>query len=238
MIKNKCFLANYFATSINFLASILDIFISIERLSIFMISFKIFKIINPYYTSIISLFICGIINLPTAFRIYLKEDDEINNDLIYSLNTSTSFFMCGNGPLYNDKFLIGLNIFFRDILTLFFEISLSVVIVVKYRQFQIIKSNLRRIAPSNLNNYDNSDKFSNQDNKLTRMTIYLSIISIISHLAVFIIFVFLIFSTDDKVIGYLVMLGSLSINIKHSINFFIFYNFNSKFKLNFLKIFI
>ena len=230
----KCYGGSYIAPTFYLFGNFLDIIISTDRLSIFMPKFKYFLYFNPYINCIILFFTCCIINVPTALRIYLKNDNEINDDLLSSITNSTSFSMCGAGLFSKNIIMVGLNIFLRDIVTLILEITLSILVIIKHKRFQSLKSKLKNrnnnIQNKSIKFNGNSARNSSQETKLARMTVSLSLISIMTHITIFITFICFLFPVDSVVVGYLILLGIYSITIKHALNFVIFYKFNSNFR--------
>lgn len=231
-------IGSYVALSFYLFGNILDVLISIERLSMFSIRFKKLEKLNPFLTAIVTFTTCYVINMPIAFRTYIKGDDEIKYDLVFSLKNGTPFYICGNGILHDSSILIGLNLILRDIMPLIMEILFSILIIIKFKRFKNVKDNLSRGVLYNVKSNNNSiesnnislKKESTQNKKLTIMTFYLSVASIISHLTIFFGFLLFLLQTDDTIIGYIIMLAVWSITAKHSSNFFIFYKFNSNFE--------
>jgi hypothetical protein len=226
----KCYGMIYLALTFYLFGNLLDIVISIDRLSIFISKLKHFNHPNPYITCLILFASSCLINIPTALSVYFKDDQEINNDLLISVANDTDFSVCGSGILFGNAIFIGVNIFFRDIVTLILEIIFSILILLNYKRFQSMKIKLRK--QSTLQTTQNNNNNLSQEKKLTRMTLYLSIISIITHISIFITFIFFIFLSDYIIGKYIQLVGIYSITIKHCLNFFIFYKFDSNFRSN------
>ena len=229
----RCFIVNYVATSLYFYGNMLDIVIVIDRLSIFVNFFKKLSKINPLNISIFLAIICFTINLPTFFRFRLKSDEEILYDFTESsINSSyLAFGICGSWYLHDNIIIVGLNIIGRDLLTLFLEIIFSILSVIYFIRFKESRKSIKIQSVKDKKMTDKAD-----DNRLSAMTRFLLIISLITHIAACIAF-FFFFTLERLTLHYFIMIANLSIVIKHSINFFIFYHFNKNFKSIFSKLF-
>ena len=229
----RCFIVNYVATSLYFYGNMLDIVIVIDRLSIFVNFFKKLSKINPLNISIFLAIICFTINLPTFFRFRLKSDEEILYDFTESsINSSyLAFGICGSWYLHDNIIIVGLNIIGRDLLTLCLEIIFSILSVIYFIRFKESRKSIKIQSVKDKKMTDKAD-----DNRLSAMTRFLLIISLITHIAACIAF-FFFFTLERLTLHYFIMIANLSIVIKHSINFFIFYHFNKNFKSIFSKLF-
>lgn len=228
-----CVMINWICVTLYFFGNLLDIIISIERLSIFVKNLKWFTQLNFLIVCLVTFLFSIFVNIPTYLRIYVKTDNETYNDLFKILDdvNNITFSTCGQGLLYKNYILIGLNIFIRDIVSLMSEIVLSIFILKKFREY---KSN-RSILINNKDQSTNEQK--NKDNhvKLTSMTIYLSLLAIISHTTLCLVFAF--FYVENIIFqSYLALISYSAIFLKHAYSFFIFYYFNNNFKKSFLDL--
>ena len=224
----KCLFANYIATSLYYFGNILDIILSVHRLCLFKTKPNLIKKWNPFFLSLIMLTLCFIVNVPTALRLDIKSDEQIHHDLNFGIYNSTIFSICSDGLLAEDYVLIGLNILFRDFITLFLEIVTICLIIYRFGKYKMRKNALK--IKVNM-------RSRHLENRLTVMTLYLSLISIFTHVTMLFTFIIFLLPFDDKTVGLLVMICILSITFKHSVNVLVFYKFNSHFKSIFLQIF-
>ena len=209
----------------------LDILISFERLSIFVIKLRSYVKLNPYILSTIAFLVSNAINVPTLFRAYVKSDQEMEQDLMYSLNNSITLSVCGKGPI--KMIWLGLNILFRDFITLLLEITFGILTFIYFKKYLKKRSTL--IFNGTI--HDHREQTNIQETKITNMILCLSLISIISHIAILATFIFFLFPIGEPISSYLIMISILFLSLKHSLNFFIFYNFNSQFKQALFSIF-
>ena len=231
----RCFIVNYVATSLYFYGNMLDIVIVIDRLSIFVNFFKKLSKINPLNISMFLAIICFTINLPTFFRFRLKSDEEILYDFTESsINSSyLAFGICGSWYLHDNIIIVGLNIIGRDLLTLCLEIIFSIMSIFYFNKFKEKKKSIK-INYVNANDKKTTEKA--EDNRLSVMTRFLLIISLITHIAACIAF-FFFFTSERLILHFFIMIANFSVVAKHSVNFFIFYYFNKKFRTIFFSLF-
>jgi hypothetical protein len=215
--------------------SFIDVFISLERLSIFMPKFKKLNKI-PWRKGCIIMFLASmIINFPIFFIFdKAKFSLEINNIEVYKIWSFilSKFALSLKGKV--TQFLIYL---IRDILTLGLEIILNVLTIVLMKKHFKIKKN---VMPSLLENDESSTiqkNISKAEKNLVRMVVIMCLLSILQH-------IFFITSTtyfslyQNKTTMYLSYASYQITSIKHSSNFFIFVSFNNLFRHAFKKIFI
>ena len=219
----SCILANSILAPIYLFGNLLDILINIDRLSIFNVLFKKLTRININIIITGSILLSIIINIPSILRTYMMSDVEAIDGALKILQENKSDIKyCGDGLLSNNFYLIGLNIFIRDILSLILEIGLSVSVLIYFRNYKLKKIKLTQENAANAKN----------DLKLTTMTIYLSMLAIVTHLAAFSLILSLY--TDNQILqSTLTIIAFFSIAVKHSYCFFIFYFFDSNFKSEF-----
>ena len=216
----SCILANSILAPIYLFGNLLDILINIDRLSIFNVLFKKLAKININIIITGSILLSIIINIPSILRTYMMNDMEAIDGAIKILHENKSDIKyCGDGLLSTNFYLVGLNIFIRDILSLILEIGLSVSVLIYFRNYKLKKIKLTQENAANAKN----------DLKLTTMTIYLSMLAIVTHLAAFSLILSLY--TDNQILqSTLTIIAFFSIAVKHSYCFFIFYFFDSNFK--------
>ena len=258
----RCYIYTSVLTSMYFFTNILDIFISIERLSQFLRnrSNSIFKI-SPYITILIGLMFCILVNSPSYLWNYILSDDEFYSKA-KDVQNLDSFSYCGRTDFIQSSLgglLSTLMIFIRDILTLIIEIIINIVSIVYYKNFLkkkfrlnlmemgLIIFNQTELSHSqnqNNTNTNNSNTISNNVNRITLsdmnlflMIIIISFLSILSHLATGFTTIVFIYYKKNYLFAYSVMLANAVINtIKNSSNFFILFLFNKRFRSLFKKI--
>jgi hypothetical protein len=208
------------------------------------------------------------VNLPVYYWFYAQSDQDFLQSVQNLTNLPAFTYCGRTNFLESKIGLISsaISILLRDILTLVLEVSTNILLMIFLKRFIENKSsvvannipydNTNPIEDSSLTNGNNNHHHSlNILNKIAqkrkkmemkkierniKMTISLSIISIMSHMLTFTIFVIgaiiLIRGTKSPVIYS--FLNILTIVIRYSSNYFIYYSFNTNFKEvanNFLK---
>jgi hypothetical protein len=131
------YMANLFVPASFLFGRLFDILICYDRLTLFKPNIK--SASKPIFSYIISFFIsviCLTINLLSFLRIRIASDEEIEINLMRCINKTSIFYLNGRGIFGNNFIVIGSLLFFRDILTLFLEISISILLVIKFKQYQ------------------------------------------------------------------------------------------------------
>jgi hypothetical protein len=245
---DKCFIITFACLVFYFFGNLLDIIIALDRLSIFI---KGFKIITKFKPSILCsglLAFCFTINLPNLFTYYIRNDEEFYRDL-YDMNNTNVFSYCGRteyAKTLTNTIVSIIQVLIRDIITLILEIVTSALAIYYYKKFEQkfkiirenpdIKSKVDQIKQNNANISNKQQvKIGNVSNKkslkgkqLLLMTIILSITSSLTHLAALLVSVN--GSSASVLLNYLILSTNLFLNLKYTLNFFIFYFFNLNFK--------
>ena len=250
----RCRIVSYAVLCLFFFNNLLDILINIERISIFTDRFNFHRNVNPYKLSTILVVICFVINSPFIFTYEMTSDEIYFNQNVFNYCTPNEFGKSRLGIWFNMSVIV-----IRDVITLILEIIASLILIYFYqRYFNNFSSSYYNMS-YNVNddittfsfnktngsiykreNLESKIKYMKQKGrKLLVMTLILSFFSIITHLLSAIIFVFVINSLgQNRFLHFsLVCLCCLCLAFKHSLNFFIFYIFNSNFQKKISKLF-
>ena len=214
--------------------SLMDVFISLERLSIFLPKLKKLNSFSWKPTCLIMFFASVIINFPIFF-IFDKASFSLKlNDIevykIWSFKLS-DFAISVLGKV--TQFLIYL---VRDILTMGLEIFTNLITIVFMKKHFKTK---KKVIPNIMDNEESSalkKHISNAEKNLVQMVVIMCLLSILQHL-------FFIASTtyfslyQNKISIYLSYVSYQITSIKHLSNFFIFILFNHIFRNSFRKLF-
>jgi hypothetical protein len=123
--------------------------------------------------------------------------------------------------------------FVRDLVTLVFEISLNVWLILLVKKYQAKKSILlNRPLPSQTSNL-NIGEIRRYDLRVTIMVILMSLLSILAHSFIFIGLIYNLIYFNEVTIR-LIAVANLFISVKHLSNFIILLLFNSKFRVSIL----
>ena len=240
---HRCFLLSYTVSTLYFIGNMLDIIIVFDRLSIFVKKFKTITQLRCRFTIGLIICISLIINLPTLFNYYVKSDSEYIQDL----REPDDFYYCPKTNFFKSKIGFIVTVFqvlIRDVITLIFEIVLSIMCIVYHEKFSIKSKKIKGINfsmntvtskplksnDSNLSLIKNSaSKKEIKGKLLLQMTIFLCLTSIISHMVVCLTF---LFSTDSlsSLLFDAFFTSCLGLILKNLSNFFIFYFFNLNFR--------
>lgn len=221
-----------------FIGNMLDIIIALDRLSIFIKSFKPFTKYNPFIVCLVITIISILVNLPIAFSYYVKNDQEFYNDINYSLS---SFVYSGRTEYFYSNLatiVSYIQVFIRDITTLVLEIltsSLALYYLKKFNKHQI-EMNLF-VTEMNEIRREVIRKRIIKDRQLLLVNLIQTIISFISHVLVCVSYVYASRGISSELFTWL-CIGYLANCFKHFTNFFIFYFFNSNFKNKFKNLFL
>ncbi len=241
----RCSLLNFLSSIIFMTTNMLDIILAINRLSMFVKTFKRMLKYEPFTICLLITWFSFMIHLPSFYFTSIKTDLQLYTEITSSKNLVdfcgiTKFFYSETGQI-----ILSIQIFIRDILILLFEIIFAFLAVCYYRKFNCKR--LRKIQTigllnSNPNNKRNKievkmkrdeliarHKKMNKCNQLLLMTIWLSCISILSHLAICFGYMTVIQGHSHSMLA-AVCFAQISGTFKHFTNFFVFFYFNSNFK--------
>jgi hypothetical protein len=239
-----------------FFAILIEIIISIERISQFLPKFKSVTKHNPRNIGITILICCVIINVQ-----YFFNEEPTFVDL--NLNPTTTFRMYFIETTRFSMSLVGtiLNFctyFIRDVFLLIMQCILAIISINLIKKYFKTKKNMiinplvsnretsyteiSALSSSRISNRVQSnvlliyENIAKADRNLTIMIIIMSLLSVLEHF-LFITFVILLnfFRSDTAYL--LVMFGDLFISFKHFLNFFLLVSFNRLFKKEFKKTF-
>ena len=233
----RCRVFIYGVMCLYFFGNILDLFISMDRISIFIKRLDSFRKMKPYILCFCICLGCFIVNSPLVITYELMTNQD------YFTKNVTSY--CTPNELGKTKYGLALNllvILIRDILTLTFEIISSYFIIYHYKIYSIVKNVNATVAAADqidANNLQKRESMATNRKKWTKgkklmlMTVYLSITSFATHVIVATVFVLLVNLLLEKyplVYFSLVCFGAFILNFKHFLNIFIFFAFNSNFR--------
>jgi len=237
------YMANFFAPTLSLFGHLFDILICYDRLTIFKPYLKSSqKPLFSYMISIIIYVFCLAINVLSFLRIRMVSDEEVETNLMRSINKTIIFYINGRGIFSNNLFVTGSLLFFRDILTLFLEISISILLLIKVREYiktaitsatsqsYIYNQHVQVASSSNNTTSNNSRKKRKVTINFTKLTLYLSLISIISHTVYIATFTGFFFVSNPIIVNYLITLAFLCLSTKHALNFFVLVFFDKNFK--------
>ena len=227
-----CVIINYIGITFYLVGNVLDIIISIERSSIFLPRLNKIQKLEPFSAFFALIIICHIVNVPSLFWYYVKNDKQMLEELVHSYLTSTFYGRCGRWFLFGNFPSYISNILIRDVLTLFLEVVFTLSTLYYFIKFQTKKAILL--------NYDQNDvivKTKKEESRMSSMSLYLTTTSILSHTAVLLTSVSLLIYESAFATTFLILIAIIAISFKHSSNFFIFYFFNKKFKTALLNYF-
>lgn len=245
----SCKVSQYFIT-LYFFCNILDCMILFERLTSFVDILKNYSKFNPYNLCLITFLICNFINIPYFFYFTIRSEQELNTARL-NPNLNESFTYCAREEYFQSfygQLILILVILFRDILTLIFELTSSILSIFLFRNFLLKR---KKAIKNQINTSQNQSviidskesdsviKTEKFNIKLTKMTIYLSICSTLLHLSVAISYLIMIIIKSNSNIktNSFVLFCILVAYIKHISNFFFFFHFNKHFR-NFFKFII
>ena len=231
-----------------FFAILMEIIISIERISQISLRFRHFvTYYKPRTIGIATIIGCIVINV----QYFLTEQPSyavlnLNSTTSFRLNSPhfTSFTMSLTGIIMNFS-----TYFFRDVVLLVVQCILAIVSISLLKKYFKNKKNvLNRLPPpqseigyshnsltSNitnifqLNSSTIRNNISKNDHKLTLMIVVMSLLSVIEHF-LFLAFVIMLtyFLSDTAFI--IITLAQFYLSFKHFLNFFLLFSFNNLFK--------
>jgi hypothetical protein len=235
---HRCILLPIILSSLYFITNVLDILIEIDRLSIFIDKLKVFTKPSAYLVSIIVIFVCVSINLPSAWFYYILSSEQYLEELKNNVDTfgycsfSNFFFSYGLIISYTQVAI-------RDLLTLIVLIIINILVIYYFNQYSskskiFVSQHAGELKNTNQskNRLQMTSKKEKKSKQLLLMTILLGVSSIISHFMVILTIIFSMSNSLFSAFYYSYYIGILFLNLKSLSNFFIFYYFNSNFKNN------
>ena len=249
----RCQIYNSVVTLLYYYSNILDILITIERLSQFMLRPNTsFNKSSPYKACFVAFIFCLILNSPAFLWNDIISDYEFYNGA-RDLANIESFSYCGRSEFIKSNFgsiSSLLMIIIRDFLTVIFEIILNIYSIYYYRKFLQRKNQLvhhGQIASvvldhdrggQNNHHAKEHERLTTSDVNLFLMTIYLSLVSVFFHSFTGISFFFVIYFKSNYFLTYSFFLSCLVFScVKFFFNLIVFYLFNNKFRKEFKMIF-
>ena len=224
----RCYLTSFLAVTIDYHCNVINIIILFGRLSIFIKKLKVFKNLNPLVITILTFFLCTSINLPSLFRY------QINNDFDPRTSSNrTNQTICMPWFLHSNYITLSFTLFFRDLVTLAFELVGTIISCMYFRKFYINKKKVLFESSVHPKSDFNEKKLSNKEDErhLILFTFILTTISLACHVSLCLTWVFLIKYSDHRLVGdYSVAFVCCLLMVKYSANFFILYYFDKNFK--------
>ena len=211
-----------------FYLSLLDIVISLERISHFLIILKNLRSYNPYKVCFLLFLVSLAINLTYTFVYYPGSVD-------VKLANNTNYTIYYNALTSYGKSKIGqLNIiavyFTRDVVILLVVIVLNILSIVLLRRYLRERRELLNI------NEENILLMNSINTRLTVMVIIMLTISSLEHLLFFISYVYYFVYKYDMISNICNFISITGIVIKQISNFFMFYSFNKLFRVKLKRI--
>lgn len=214
-------------------AGVFDIFIVYERVQLYNPKWKFLDKKSAIKLALYTILFCLIINVCSfiARRIEPRTISimELNQTLeVYAYEDSNYDYQ----EIY-DWFLMISNIV-KDIITLVFEIIVNILLILAlkaYRKQKIRLQTAKTVKQKSI--------FTKEDFGMVKTALLLSFFSAMLHLLNFGTFLAKKYDTTSNQIYYILIgiFGTTLILIRHSINFFIFLNFNKKFQTEFYRVF-
>jgi hypothetical protein len=257
-IKHPVILVGYFY------GSMLDIVFALERLAEITNLRAEFRRFRPVRVCLLLFTLCFLLNLPYIFlftpqKRFLSEHHTNVTEYFFGYGESNFALNTTIGVVLKRT-----QYFVRDVLTLVVLISVNVISLVNFkRKYYLaenngIKPNNSRRGSSelmvNVRSFrtDNGSSLSLKLLNVDRSLLYFSVVKLNKKLTIMVFIICFISSVEHifMVLGielftrysghqlkfFLVFMTNLSVLVKHSLNFFIFYNYNNFFKVRFLNL--
>ena len=226
----RAFIAPLISTIFYFVCNILDIFVALERLSIFVKTFRPLNKLNPFLVCLIIIVISLIINFPQFLSYYVKDENELYDQIRYNISI---FNYNGRTPFFFSKFgtiITYVQIFIRDILTLLIELMISSLAFYYLRKFNQKQIDLNRI-PSKIDKKRKEimRKKIIKDRLILLNNLIQTILSFISHVLVSIAYFYASKGVTEDLFKWL-CIGFFTISFKHFSFFFMLCFFNRNFR--------
>ena len=240
----RCRIFGYLMMCLFFFNNLLDIFVSLDRISIFTTKISFYRKVNPYKLGLFLSIASLTLNSPLVFGFDIMTDE--------AFFTSNEITYCEQNKFGKSRIGLIINmivIIIRDILTLILEILASLIIVYYYKRYWKNRSFIHihfnsEFGPNSNSNSNSAKKDSTirqnlkKGKKILLMTLILSLLSIITHLIVAIAYVFIVnLIFDNRALFYSIRcFATFSLLVKNFSNIFIFYHFNSNFQKKLFKL--
>ena len=220
-------------STIYFFNSFLDVYINMERVSIFVPLFHRIYSFSSKKTCSFLFAACLAINFPYFF--YYKPQEnvvELDTKEMFVIN---AWALTDFAKSISGKVIAYVIYFIRDVLTLFLEIILNIFSVVLMKKHLDSKRNVVFIL-ENVQNSNLSTNLSKADKNITYMVLVMSLLSALQHTSFLACTGYFIMKQD--LLAYSICYGSNQIiAIKYSSNFFLFLLFNKLFRKTFKNLF-
>ena len=213
---------------IYFYLSILDIVISLERISHFLIILKKLRTCNPYKICFLLFLVSLAMNLTYTFVYYpgsvnVKLANNTNYTIYY--NALTSYGKSKIGQLN----IIAVYLT-RDVFILFVVIVLNILSIV------LLRRHLRKKSELLNSNEENISLMKSINTRLTVMVIVMLTISFLEHLIFFITYAYFSIYKNGMISSICNFVSVMGIVIKQISNFVLFYSFNKVFRVKLNRI--
>jgi hypothetical protein len=247
-------------TTSNFYATVIDVLISLDRIGILKPDVaKFMQQCSAYKTSLAVLIGCLLFNFPFFF-VFTPVSVTANVNATWTETVWTVGLSSYGSSLFG--FILTMIIFVvRDVLLTVLEIILNIASVYFFKQYLnkkafILNKKVRPPAASDvvaeagvrleeiipLATTDETvvckeTQMSTADQRLCVMVVIMCGLSIFEHMCLVIAPVYLFFGNNALIFQQLSYIGFLSLSFKHTVNFFLLFAFNKKFRVISLRIF-
>jgi len=220
-------------TTVYFFNSFLDVYISMERIALFL---PLFGRINANSWKIICSILfasCLAINFPYFFYFVPHNYEvELDNHEMFSIY---SWILTDFADSLAGKIVAYVIYFIRDVLTLLLEVTLNIFSLIEMKRHVDKKKNV----VYNLENAQNSNvgrNLSKADHNMTFMVLVMCLLSVLQHIGFLACTGY--YLQSQNLLAYSICYASNQIiSIKHASNFFLFILFNSLFRKNVKNLF-
>ena len=209
--------------------SFIDVYISLERLSLFLPKLKKLNSFSWKPTCLIMFFASVIINIPIFFIFDKASFSLILNDI--EVHKIWSFILSDFALSFIGKVAQYVVFSIRDVLTMGFEIFINVLtIILMKKHFNLKKKFIRNISENQESTGNGiSNNISNSEKNLVKMIAIICLLSILQH--IFFVTCTTYFTLYHNDVSMYLSYASYQITaIKHLCNFFIFISFNNLFR--------
>jgi hypothetical protein len=239
-----------------FYGTILDLIITMDRISNFYKPVKKIFILGPYKMCTLILMFCFVTNIPDFLHysasVFISTVNQTHVVAFWHISWSSFTFTPVGGVL------VIMNAVFRDLFLMLVEFAVNVVSIFclkkyfKNRAKLLIaertrtnnagtniegNNNTTNMAPQVVTSHETYNVMSSANLRATYMTVVICSLSLLEHMALISCVVSQFFNISLLASDYVCFGGNFSIGLKHSVNFFIFYIFNKKFSTKLHRLF-
>lgn len=227
--------------------SCLDIFISLERCSIFITQLKLLLKYRPMVMCLALFFASFLIHIPYYFvNSPSYFDAPLDANTYYRI---WYFDLTEFGKSSTGQIITYIIYFIKDVLCLIIELVLSILSIVLFKKYFKNKANNKKIVPALPNSFDSDlnmdaktviqlaqqEKLNSKDKNVTFMVIVMCAFSILMHIMYLVLSVYFSFTVNDFTVNYLAVVAFFICTLKNFSNFLFLYLFNINFRKSFRK---